>query len=82
MSGYEVLESGDPSQWRSYLGGFRPQTVRQGRRVIDHELNSEFIGMTLNSYEPGEEAVLICSKLAERDYSEVSPKPSYLEYLM
>ena len=56
MSGYEVVNAGAPSQWREYFGGFRPQTFRNGRRVLDHELNSEFIGLTINAFEPGEEA--------------------------
>lgn len=56
MSGYEVVNTGDPSSWRNHFGGFRPQNSRDGRRVLDHELNSEFIGLTINSFEPGEEA--------------------------
>lgn len=56
MSGYEITNIGAPSTWRDYLGGFVPQTTRQGRRVVDHEMTNQFIGMTANAYEPGEEA--------------------------
>ena len=56
MSGYEITNIGAPSAWRDYLGGFVPQTTRQGRRVVDHEMTNQFIGMTANAYEPGEEA--------------------------
>ena len=33
-----------------------PATNKQGRRVIDHELDTEVIGFTATAYEPGEEA--------------------------
>ena len=56
MRGYEITNIGAPSTWRDYLGGFVPQTTRQGRRVVDHEMTNQFIGMTANAYEPGEEA--------------------------
>ncbi len=56
MSDYEVLEIGGPDEWRAHYGGFRPATSRDGRRVVDHELHMQYIGMTANAYEPGEEA--------------------------
>lgn len=56
MSGYQVVHVGDPTNWRDYFGGFRPETSRDGRRVVDRELNNEFIGLTVNAFEPGEEA--------------------------
>ena len=56
MSDYEILELGAPDDWRAYVGGFRPTTTRDGRRVVDHELATEFIGMTANAFVPGEEA--------------------------
>ena len=56
MANYEVLNVGSPDQWRSYFGGFRPDTSRDGRRVVDHEMKNQFIGMTVNALEPGEEA--------------------------
>lgn len=56
MSGYEITNIGAPETWRDHLGGFVPQTTRQGRRVVDHEMTNQFIGMTANAYEPGEEA--------------------------
>ena len=56
MSGYEVVNIGAPDAWRDFYGGFVPQTSRDGRRVVDHEMTNQFIGMTANAYEPGEEA--------------------------
>ena len=56
MSGYEITNIGAPDTWRDFVGGFVPQTTRAGRRVVDHELTNQFIGMTANAYEPGEEA--------------------------
>ena len=56
MSDYQVLEMGGLDQWRSHYGGFRPQTSREGRRVVDHDLEMTYIGMTANCFEPGEDA--------------------------
>ncbi len=56
MANYEVINVGSPDQWRDYYGGFRPDTSRDGRRVVDHEMKNQFIGMTVNALEPGEEA--------------------------
>jgi len=56
VSDYQVTELGDLDQWRDFHGGFRPETSKQGRRVVDHELPLEWIGMTANAMAPGEEA--------------------------
>lgn len=56
MSNYEVINVGAPDQWRDFYGGFRPDTSRDGRRVIDHEMAMQYIGMTINALEPGESA--------------------------
>lgn len=56
MSGYEILNVGAPDQWRDFYGGFRPDSSRDGRRVVDHEMKNQFIGLTVNALEPGEEA--------------------------
>lgn len=56
MADYEVIEIGALDDWRSHTGGFRPETTKQGRRVVDHELAMQFIGMTANAMAPGEEA--------------------------
>jgi mannose-6-phosphate isomerase-like protein (cupin superfamily) len=56
MSNYSVTEIGPLESWRDHYGGFVPATNRQGRRAVDHELNSEVIGFSVTSYEPGEEA--------------------------
>ena len=53
---FQVLEIGALDEWRDHYGGFRPATSRDGRRVVDHELSMQFIGMTANAYEAGEEA--------------------------
>lgn len=56
MSGYEVLNVGAPDQWREHFGGFRPESSRDGRRVIDHEMHMKYIGMTVNALVAGEQA--------------------------
>jgi len=56
MTDYQILEMGDLNEWRAHYGGFRPTTSRDGRRVVDHDISMQFIGMTANSFEPGEEA--------------------------
>ena len=56
MAGYEVLNIGAPDQWRNYFGGFRPETSRDGRRVVDHEMDMQYIGLTANALVAGEEA--------------------------
>ena len=53
---WQVLELGAIDEWRGHYGGFRPDTSRDGRRVVDHELVTQYIGLTANSYEAGEEA--------------------------
>jgi len=56
MTDYEVLEIGALDEWRAFHGGFRPDSRRDGRRVLDQELAMQFIGMTANAMAPGEEA--------------------------
>ncbi|MFJ6531200.1 cupin domain-containing protein [Microbacterium sp. NPDC091662] len=56
MSGYQVLEIGSLDEWRTHHGGFDAARSRDGRRVVDHELTMQYIGMTANALEPGEEA--------------------------
>jgi uncharacterized cupin superfamily protein len=56
MSDFQRIELGTLNQWREHFGGFSPARSRDGRRVIDHELPMQFIGVTANSLEPGEEA--------------------------
>lgn len=51
-----MLEIGGLDEWRDHYGGFRPESSRDGRRVVDHELTLQFIGMTANALQPGEEA--------------------------
>lgn len=53
MSDFEILEIGEPNSWADFTGGFVPATIREGRRVVDHEMSCEFIGMTANSMKPG-----------------------------
>ncbi|MBT2486110.1 MULTISPECIES: cupin domain-containing protein [unclassified Microbacterium] len=56
MSDYQVLEIGAPDAWRSHHGGFDEARARDGRRVVDHELTMQYIGVTANALVPGEEA--------------------------
>jgi len=56
MSDYEITEIGGLDAWRDHFGGFAPARSRDGRRVVDHELTMQFIGMTANALAPGEEA--------------------------
>ena len=56
MSDFEVISIGSPDEWRSHFGGFRPDSSRDGRRVVDHELSAEYIGLTVNALAPGEQA--------------------------
>ena len=51
-----MLEMGGLDEWREHYGGFRPASSRDGRRVVDHDLTMQYIGMTANAFEPGEEA--------------------------
>lgn len=56
MSGYQVIEIGALDGWRGHFGGFDEARSRDGRRVVDHELTMQYIGVTANALEPGEEA--------------------------
>ena len=56
MTDYQLLQIGALDEWRNFYGGFRPTTSRDGRRVVDHELTMQYIGMTANALKPGEEA--------------------------
>ena len=56
MSSFSVTQLGPLSSWIDHVGGFRPETTRPGRRVVDHETTGDVIGLTANSYEPGEQA--------------------------
>jgi mannose-6-phosphate isomerase-like protein (cupin superfamily) len=56
MTSYSITNIGPMDSWRDHFGGFVESTNKQGRRVIDHELETEIIGFTATAYEPGEEA--------------------------
>jgi len=53
---YEVISIGALDEWRNHFGGFSAAKSRDGRRVVDQELTMQFIGLTANALEPGEEA--------------------------
>ena len=53
---YELTSIGALDEWRSHHGGFSAAKARDGRRVVDHELTIQFIGLTANALEPGEQA--------------------------
>lgn len=56
MSDDQRIEIGSIDQWRDFHGGFAETTMRDGRRVLDHELPMQFVGVTANALVPGEEA--------------------------
>lgn len=56
MSNYSVTELGPMDSWRDHFGGYVPETNKQGRRVVDHELATEIIGISVTAFEPGEQA--------------------------
>ena len=56
MSDYQVTQIGALDEWRAFHGGFDEARSRDGRRVVDHELTMQYIGMTANALVPGEEA--------------------------
>lgn len=56
MSDFEVTSIGAMDEWRAHVGGFTAATEREGRRVVDHDLNMQYIGVTVNALTPGEEA--------------------------
>ena len=56
MTDFDVTQLGGLDTWRDHYGGFKPESSRDGRRVVDHELVMQYIGLTANAYEPGEEA--------------------------
>lgn len=56
MTDYEITDIGAMDAWRAHFGGFVPERSRDGRRVVDHELAMQYIGMTVNALLPGEDA--------------------------
>src|SRR5690554_7404120 len=56
MSDYQITEIGSLDSWRGHVGGFLPTSTREGRRVVDHELTMQYVGMTANALAPGEQA--------------------------
>ncbi|MDE0867381.1 MAG: hypothetical protein OSA22_00015 [Aquiluna sp.] len=50
MSNFSVTNIGPLSSWRDYFGAFVEATNKQGRRVVDHELDSKIIGFTAAAY--------------------------------
>lgn len=56
MANFDITQIGGLDEWRDFYGGFRPESSRAGRRVVDHELTMQYIGLTANALAPGEEA--------------------------
>ncbi len=54
MSDYEVLEIGALDTWRT--NDPVPEGTRPGKRFVDHEMSTQFIGLSANAIEPGETA--------------------------
>ncbi|MGN6501521.1 MAG: cupin domain-containing protein [Pseudolysinimonas sp.] len=55
MTDYDVTQIGALDTWRGFYGGFTPEKSRDGRRVVEFELAMQYMGITANAYEPGEE---------------------------
>ncbi len=55
-TGCERFEAGPRAAWGDTFGGHSEATSAPGRRVLDKEMPLEFIGVTVNSREPGEGA--------------------------
>ncbi len=55
-AGYEIASIGALDDWRSHFGGFTPVKSRDGRRIVDHELAMQYIGLSANALKPREEA--------------------------
>jgi quercetin dioxygenase-like cupin family protein len=51
MADFQVIELNPTNHWRDYADG-----SRAGRRFVEGELPLDYIGMSVNSYVPGEEA--------------------------
>ena len=56
MSDFEISQIGALDKWHDHFGGFVPERSWDGRRVVDHELTMQYIGMTANALLPGGEA--------------------------
>lgn len=56
MTAFEIVEIGALDEWREHHGGFDAARSRDGRRVVDHELTMQYIGLTANALAPGEQA--------------------------
>ena len=54
--GCQRFETGPRRAWGDTFGGHSEATSAPGRRVLDKEMPLEFIGVTVNSREPGEGA--------------------------
>ena len=54
--GCQRHEAGPMVAWGDTFGGHSERTMAPGRRVLDKEMPLEFIGVTVNSREPGEGA--------------------------
>lgn len=55
MGHYEVVNVGALEQWRDHTGGWSDHNTREGRRVVDHEFDNQYIGLTVNALIPGQE---------------------------
>ena len=53
MSNYSITNIGAMDSWRDHFGGYVPETNKQGRRVVDHELESEVITMVFGASQFG-----------------------------
>ncbi|OJX71299.1 MAG: hypothetical protein BGO95_09710 [Micrococcales bacterium 73-13] len=52
MSGYEILELGAFGAWSDYVSG----SGTKGKRFVDHDMTTQYIGVSTNAAAPGEGA--------------------------
>lgn len=55
MSAYEVVNVGALDTWREFTGGWSDHNTREGRRIVDHEMDTQYLGVTVNALVPGQE---------------------------
>jgi mannose-6-phosphate isomerase-like protein (cupin superfamily) len=51
---YRIVECGPVGTWGEHYGGFSPESSYYGRHVLEKEMPFEYVGVTVNSREPGE----------------------------
>ena len=55
MKSFELVNVGALENWRDHTGGWSAHNTREGRRVVDHEIETQYLGLTVNALLPGQE---------------------------